>query len=133
MENIPIIACPILDNTFNFNEDIDFRIKYQVDNFIDITLYKSYVVYQLLITKSNIPLSKLYKLIINGMNKEPDYQIDIKLDDDINFIHLDIRFNSDIIEQITLIKQTASKTIELLVDKVKELEKRIQYIDTNPQ
>jgi hypothetical protein len=61
MENIPIVTCLISDNTFNFNEDIDFRIKYQVDNFIDITLYKSYVVYQQLITKSNIQLNKSNK------------------------------------------------------------------------
>jgi hypothetical protein len=129
MEDIPIIACSISDNFNDFSIiNINFRIKYQVENFIDITLYKSYVVYQQLITKSNIQLNKLYKLIINGLNKEPNYQIDIKLEDDINFIHLDIIFNSDIIEQITLIKQLASKTIELLVDKVKKLERKISSI-----
>ena len=132
MEDIPI-AYPVLDNTndylitnIKYDDDYDFVIKYQIDNFIEITLKKSYVVYQQLITKSNMQLSRLYKLIINSLNKESNYLIDINVDVDIQ---LDIAFNSDIIdinEQIILIKQSDQKSIELLlVEKIKELENKL--------
>jgi len=137
MEKIPI-AYPILDQSTDlsitniiFDVDYDFVIKYKVDNFIEITLKRLYIVYQQLITKSNIPLNRLYKLIINSLNKEPNYLIDINVDEDIK---LDINFNSDMIDinqQIILVRQSDIKTTELLlVDKVKELEKRIEYIET---
>ena len=124
MEEIPI-AYPILDQSRDlsvtniiFDVDYDFVIKYKVDEYIEITLKYSYMVYQQLITKSDLPLDRLYKLIINSLNKEPNYIIDIKLD---NNIILDIRFNTkivDINEQIILIRQS-----ELLVNNVKELDK----------
>ena len=136
MEEIPI-AYPILDQydkistiNINYRIDYDFVIKYKVDDFIEITLRYSYGIYQQLITKSDIELGRLYKLIINSLNKEPNYLIDINLDNDII---LDISFNNDMIDinqQIRLIKQTDQKSTELLlVDKVKELEKRIQSIE----
>ena len=136
MEEIQI-AYPILDQSTNksiinikYDVDYDFVIKYKVDEYIEITLKRSYMVYQQLITKSNLPLDKLYKLIINSLNKEPNYLIDIKLDNDII---LGINYNSDMIDinqQITLIKQSDTKTTELLlVNKVKELEKRIIEIE----
>ena len=136
MEEIPI-AYPILDqydkiSTINiiYTIDYDFVIKYKVDDFIEITLRYSYGIYQQLITKSDIELGRLYKLIINSLNKEPNYLIDINLD---NNIILDISFNNDMIDinqQIQLIKQLDQKSTELLLlDKVKELEKRIESIE----
>jgi len=136
MEEIPI-AYPILDqydqiSTINiiFDIDYEFVIKYKVDDFIEITLRYSYGIYQQLITKSNIELGRLYKLIINSLNKEPNYLIDINLDNDIL---LDISFNNDMVDinqQIRLIKQLDQRSTELLlVDKVKELEKIIQSIE----
>ena len=139
MEEIPI-AYPILDKSDQilitniiFDGDYDFVIKYQIDNFIEITLCRSYIVYQQLITKSNIPMNKLYKLIINSLNKEPNYLININLDNDIL---LGIRFNTEIVdinEQIILIRQLNTKPTEiLLIDKIKELEYRITEIETKP-
>ena len=124
MEEIPI-AYPILDQSTDISianiiyEDYDFVIKYQIENSIKITVRKSLIFYKQLITKSNIPLDRLYKLIINSLNKEPNYQIVIKLDLDLDII-LDIRFNTrivDINEQITLIRQS-----DLLVKNVKKLD-----------
>ena len=75
MEEIPI-AYPILDQSdlisitnIIFDVDYDFVIKYKVDEYIEITLKRSYIVYQQLITKSDLPLDRLYKLIINSLNK----------------------------------------------------------------
>ena len=132
MEEIPI-AYPILDQSNQisitniiFDVDYDFVIKYKVDEYIEITLKYSYMVYQQLITKSDLPLDKLYKLIINSLNKEPNYLIDIKLDNDIN---LGIQFNSDMIDinkQIILIRQSNTKPTEiLLLEKIKELENKL--------
>ena len=136
MEEIQI-AYPILDQSTNksiinikYDVDYDFVIKYKIDEYIEITLKYSYIVYQQLITKSDLPLDRLFKLIINSLNKEPNYLIDIKLDNDII---LGINYNSDMIDinqQITLVKQSDTKTTELLlVNKVKELEKRIIEIE----
>jgi len=133
MEEIPI-AYPILDESNDYsitnimyNVDYDFKIKYQINNYIEITLNKSYIIYQQLITKSNMRLDRLYKLIINGLNNEPNYLIDIQLDNDD--IKLVITYNSDIIdinEEIILIKQSNAKTTELLlVDKIKELDNKL--------
>ena len=80
-----------------------------------------------MITKSDIQLNKLYELIINGLNKEPNYSINIKLDNDIQF---NISFNNDIRQQIILIRQSNTKSTEiLLLDKVKELDKKIRIND----
>jgi len=120
------IAYPILDQSDQISitniiyEDYDFVIKHQIDNSIKITVCKSLIFYKQLITKSNISLSRLYKLIINSLNKEPNYLIDIKLNLD-NDIILDIRFNTkivDINEHIILIRQS-----DLLVNNVKKLDK----------
>jgi hypothetical protein len=133
MEDIQI-AYPILDQSEQLSitniiyEDYDFVIKYQIDNSIKITVCRSFIFYKQLITKSNIPLDRLYKLIINSLNKEPNYQIVIRLDLDLDII-LDIKFNTkivDINEQITLIRQS-----NLLVNNVKELDKNVftYYVD----
>ncbi len=118
----------ILITNIIFDEDYDFVIKYKDNEFIEITLNRSYIVYQQLITKSDIQLNKLYELIINGLNKELNYLIDIKLDNDIQF---NISFNNDIRQQIILIRQSNTKSTEiLLLDKVKELDKKISlYIN----
>ena len=88
--NIPI-AYPILElsNIFEFNiiyNDSKYQIKYQLDNFIEITIIdKSYQIYQTAITKSNISLDKLYKLIINALNEEPNYLINVIYDKHFKF------------------------------------------------
>ena len=136
MEEIPI-AYPILDQSdqisiinIKYDVDYDFVIKYKVNDFVEITLKRSYIVYQQLITKSDLVLDRLYKLIINSLNKEPHYLIDIKLDNDII---LDIQFNSDVIDinqQITLIRQSDTKSTYLLINKVNKFNNKnfISYL-----
>jgi hypothetical protein len=137
MSDIPI-AYPIIDQSSDISDsniiydDYKFRIIYQQDNYIEITIIdKSYQIYQQTITKSKLSFSKLYKLIINSLNKELNYSINIEHNDKIN---LTIQYNNemiDIIEEIQLIKQSDTKSTELLlVNKIKELEERIIYLET---
>ena len=135
MSDIPI-AYPILElsNIFEFNiiyNDSKYQIKYQLDNFIEITIIdKSYQIYQTAITKSNISLDKLYKLIINALNKEPNYLINVKYNENINII---VEYHNeviDIVENIQLTKQLDEKPTEtLLVDKIKELDDKIDNLE----
>ena len=106
MEEIQI-AYPILVHisitNIIFDVDYDFVIKYKVDKYIEITLKRSYIVYQQLITKSNIPLDRLYKLIFNKLNKHPNYKININVDINFNMININ--------QQFSLVRQSDTKTI----------------------
>jgi hypothetical protein len=91
---------------------------------------KSYQIYQVTITKSKLSLDKLYKLIINALNEEQNYSINIEYNDNIN---ITLEYHNemiDIVEEIQLIKQIDIKSTEiLLVNKIKELEGMINNLN----
>jgi hypothetical protein len=126
MDNHISIAYPILsqstltsfENEFNdiiYYQDYKFEIKYELNTFINvvltnISLLKTSTVN---ITKSNLPLNKLHKLLIQSLNKVPNYEIII---DDINN-NIKLSYITDLVELIETIELTelnTLNTIELL-------------------
>jgi hypothetical protein len=139
MNDIPI-AYPILsqsildtslDNEFNdiiYYQDYKFEIKYKLNTSINIILINTFSLKtsNVNITKSNLPLNKLHKLLIQSLNKVINYKIDI--DDTNNSIRLS--YITDMVEIIENIDLTETNTLEttgvLLKDKISKLEAFIE-------
>ena len=131
------IAYPILDDNEvinsiiydNYKVDINYDLSKITLNISDTSTMDTY---QTIINKSNISINKLYKLLLNALNKEPNYNISFIINN--NTLLCNLSFNHDILdinERIELNKINSSITKEqMLIYKIKQLETKIEHLET---
>ena len=104
---------------------------------IKLTDNKSYSIYEGQVNEDDIyikPIKKFYSMIIKSLNKEPNYKYTIHHKDTrIIFIFSYNTEMFDVDENIIFYKNSDSKTIEILNNKIKELELKNQNLELKNQ
>ena len=129
----------------NITDTIVFNnFKFELELISDEQLYirvldiQAQFLYDGLISISKIdinPMNKFYSMILSSLNKDPDYNIIIKINNKkmtINFSYITKEIH--IAENIFLNKNESSKVNEyLLINKIKELEKELYKLGNHPE